>query len=196
MLELAAFKMDFNLSVDFSGHADVKRAVAGQLAGTLDRLFAPPPGVSPEQILHTGYRVLFSAVENNVLGLTNPFLPKESRPEATARVIAYGAKGTLGGELLPPLFDTPLRPAVLWDAAAKPAEERMGLPVMTPDFESLRAGDIVLVLPRILPVRRAVEAALRDRPGVTVLYHYQVLDYLSACHYPALHTSCALKADS
>lgn len=186
LLPLAAIKWSYIFNVAYRHHQAKKAWADAAAAQAANGLFKPNPEFTAGQVEASGYRVFFQAVED---GIQNSAVERKSKAIA-GRVIAYGALGNLGRELLPPLCRTPLRPAVIWDAAADESTGSwQGVPVCKPEFSTLTPQDTLLVLPRLCKVRQAVEnqLALLVAPPVC-LYHFDVLAWLARYFYPQMYS--------
>lgn len=190
ILSIAAIKMGFYLSSNYYYNKDNIAGEADKAVSLINQRFRPYPPVTVETFLTTGYRVFFQAVENSLFRYRNRYIDAPLLDARYHRVIAFGAKGWLGSELLPALFASPWTPTVLWDNAANPGEVINGVPVEIPAFEILGQEDLLLVIPRnIVPQQYVKEQVENHRCGCKCLYHFDILELLAAYFYPQLQLS-------
>lgn len=109
--------------------------------------FSPVPCIDSNDIF-----ALIIAVENNILRQDRFQINVNSLPN---RIIAWGAMGESGKNLLPKLQGTFLEPTELWDIAGD------GVKIKKPDVNSVTKNDAVLILP-ISNAANAIYGELRD----------------------------------
>jgi glycosyltransferase involved in cell wall biosynthesis len=137
-------------------------------------------GIDPEAVKESGFEPLARHFSNKLIGYDPPSI--NIKRMATGRIIAYAAYGKAACRVLYGLLNSNIRPDVFWDIAAKPNDSIDGIPVITPDFASLREADIVLVLLKDNIIAEKVGEILRLGLSSNHIFPlYGVMDYL--CEY-------------
>ncbi len=103
---------------------------------------------------------------------------KKTAPDG--RIIAYAAFGRAAARILPLLLKSDLRPHIFWDIQACRDSEIDGIPVVPPRFDSLTAGDTMLILLRSRPIIEDVEEQLTAAAASPDIWHFDdVQEYLA-----------------
>lgn len=149
-------------------------ALKSEIAEAVNEWFAPRFTVTPEKMRSP--MTLLEAVADNILGIRSKKLALDR-----GRIIAWGAMGNNGRELLPLLRETPLSPTELWDISGD------GIDVKKPAAESLREDDIVLVLPARYDAYGQIIAAVEKTNCKNTMLCDDICAYLAEREYPAFY---------
>lgn len=127
------------------GGEENKYRIAAEISELLDRIFTPSPKISADEILNIGFDHLLRMVKEKILELDEDTGEKFRKAH---RIIGYGALGKRGKRFMPTLTGTMFCPTVIWDKSADDSgKTAYGIPVTSPDFESITEEDAVIVFP-------------------------------------------------
>jgi glycosyltransferase involved in cell wall biosynthesis len=142
-----------------------------------------PSALGNREINFDNIVVFFQALGNAILGCEG--IIEAIAPLPGGRIIGYGALGRGAKGLLPAVLDSPLRPDLLWDAAAQEDSQRFGIKVTKPDFDNLTETDIVLVFLKKAQIAEEVSNLLEATAAKgNIYYYYDVIDYLAKTLFP------------
>jgi glycosyltransferase involved in cell wall biosynthesis len=158
--------------------------MAEELSMLVNEHFAPSPAIRADKILQRSFEACFRAIENTVLDYKNDFLDFNFTKQPEGRIIAYGVLGRSGRWLLPSLFNTPLKPDMLCDIAAKPDSVLFGMKAERLKFSDLTKDDFVIVLIKDKNAATEVRNLLLNSDVGDFICYLDVLDYLAAYHFP------------
>jgi len=131
--------------------------------------FSPNPCISYDEI--DDIRFLIASVEDNILCIDSNIKTFSNR------IIAWGALGQNGRDLLPFLKGTSLEPTELWDIIGD------GTKVKKPNIDSLTENDIVLIFPTITIAVASIRAEL-DNAKCSILFYEEIVRYIAMAKYP------------
>jgi hypothetical protein len=80
-------------------------------------------------------------------------------------------------------------PTVLWDRAAPPNAEMVGVKLERPDFDALSQNDTVLLFPKDTVGLRE-ETELMASKKVNILSYNEIREYVYAQCFPQFQTEC------
>ncbi len=148
-------------------------------AELLNRQFAPR--ISWKNIRDVGFFSMYRALEAQAL--EEP-LPTVGENGEDVRCIGYGALGKKAQALLPKLAGTPLCPTELWDMAATPTSNYMGLRVIRPRWDSLQKNDIFLIFPLNEKLKSELKTLLREKGLCRVYSSLEIERYCAKLYLP------------
>jgi hypothetical protein len=146
-----------------------------------------PSALGNREINFDNIVAFFQALGNAILGCES--VMEAIAPWGGGRIIGYAALGRAAKGLLPAVLDSPLRPDLLWDAAAKEYSQHSGIKITKPDFDNLTGTDIVLVFLKKASVAEEVSNLLEATAAKgNIYYYYDVIDYLAKTLFPNVTT--------
>jgi glycosyltransferase involved in cell wall biosynthesis len=161
---------------------------------TVNEYFSPNPRISVEETKLSGGAPLFHAVSNNILKQPrNEWVERELSRCNRSRIIGYGAFGVIADRLLPSIYNTPMKPDVLWDIDAGSDCERNGIKVIRPNFDMLTETDTVLVFLKNAIIAEEICDRLEESRVGNYLCYFDILDYLATFYFPQIAV-CGLNA--
>ena len=187
--EFFRLKLIYNRSGGCGGHHEQRIELAKKVADFANRYFRPSPNVVAEAVLFTGFEAIFCMIEDCILETRRPPIKQVLEPVVNGRVICYGALGKTAKQLIPPLFETNLKPDVLWDLAAN-GERINDISVKAPDFSDLTPDDIAIIVPINSSVRAQAGPYLAKAGVKHIVSHNELVQYLGQCHYPSFAKDC------
>ncbi|WP_434752904.1 glycosyltransferase family 2 protein [Paenibacillus amylolyticus] len=141
-----------------------------------------PIKLSEKCIENSGYTILYHAISNYFIGYSPKYRGAlDTIRRAEGRLIAYGG-GFVAKSTLEDFARCNIIPNEVWDRSAQENTNLFGIPVVTPDFESLKNNDTVIIF---MYGDRDVELRIRQSNS-NVFYFHDVLDDLSSEFYPEL----------
>lgn len=139
------------------------QTLSDELICLIQDMFADNGDLSVAAIIKSGYEALFDSIEYGFIQYK--------------RIIAFGVLGNRAKDALPKLQTTPYRPTELWDKNGD------GANIKLPDFDSLTADDLLIVIPTKKTVLMEIRSQLDNTPA-TVWYNEDIYNILDCEPYP------------
>jgi glycosyltransferase involved in cell wall biosynthesis len=183
LIELGRLKGYLFMTYRFPEADALQNCWLDELAALLCEYFTPHFASLRTKLTKENIHPFFSIFEKRLFG--EPL--RNTAIGADGRIIGYGVLGEKGQIYLPPLLETPLAPAALWDKAAGEGSCFGNMRVVKPDFPSLTDRDILLVFPWVSNIRAEVKETLeRAKIRAKIVYLEEIGEYIGAFLFPEL----------
>jgi len=136
-----------------------------------------------ETVSQSGCEIALRYISDKLIGRENVTRKSISRIE-NGRLIAYAAFGHAAKRVETGLLNSDLCPDIYWDIKAGKEDFIKGIPVVCPDYDSLKIDDTILMLLFDNSIARAVTRQVEGAPQYgNIWYFNDILDYLVGYYY-------------
>ncbi len=154
--------------------------IAQKLAAVAREYYGDNAKLNADRANISGVAPLARYFGNRKLGHTAPYT--DIARNGNGRIIAYAAYGLAALQIKTGLLNSNICPDVFWDIAAD-GDSIKGIPVVKPDFMTLGADDVVLILLMGHSAKDIYERVLATPACDNVWFFYEILDYLAEYYY-------------